>query len=176
LGRKKYKIDGSIRSLKQKPSNSPMWNNLVKIKDIYLKGRIISIGNGRKTDFWEDSCCGSVSLKEKFKNPFDICEEQNKNVAWLVARGWRLNFQRWLDERAQNQLRQLRDTPSTCALSMEEDTFRWMWDKSGKYSMNSLYSHLYRMRHKNLTINMGIQNPIEKQNFHVVGGTKCHPD
>jgi hypothetical protein len=84
--KKKYKIVDSIRFLKQKPSNSPMWNDLVKIKDIYLNGRIISVGDGRKTDFWEDSWCGLVSLKEKINELFDICEDQNKSVAWMAAR------------------------------------------------------------------------------------------
>jgi hypothetical protein len=47
--RKKYKIKGGIVQLKTKQTNSPLWNDLLKIKDLYLKGR-----NGRATDFWSD--------------------------------------------------------------------------------------------------------------------------
>jgi hypothetical protein len=32
---KKYKIGGSIRQIKQRPTNSHIWNDLLKVKDIY---------------------------------------------------------------------------------------------------------------------------------------------
>jgi hypothetical protein len=75
----------------------PLW--------LKYKRRTVSIEDGRKTDFWEDAWCGLVSLREKFPELYEICEDQNKSVAELAARGWRLNFRRWLDERAQNQLK-----------------------------------------------------------------------
>lgn len=137
----KYKVEGSIRLKTHRPTNSPMWNDLVKIKDIYLKGRMISIGNG-ETNFWEDSRCVLVSFKEKFNHLLEICEEQNNSVAWLAARRWRLRFRKWLDERAQNQLRQLGDMLQACALSTENDDFNWFWEKTGKFTVSSLYSHL----------------------------------
>jgi hypothetical protein len=52
--RKKYKIKGGIVQLKTKQTNSPLWNDLLKIKDLYLKDRDMKIGNGRATDFWSD--------------------------------------------------------------------------------------------------------------------------
>jgi hypothetical protein len=59
-----------------------------------LKGRIISVGDGQSTSFWEDPWCGAVTLKDKFNELFDICTEQDKNVAYMAARGWRMNFRR----------------------------------------------------------------------------------
>jgi hypothetical protein len=52
--RKKYKVRGGIVNLRDKPSNSPMWNDLIKIKDVYLAGRIMKIGDGRDIDFRRD--------------------------------------------------------------------------------------------------------------------------
>jgi hypothetical protein len=40
--------------LEWKPSNSPIWNDLLKVKEIYLKGRVFKVGNGRQVDFWRD--------------------------------------------------------------------------------------------------------------------------
>jgi pyridoxine/pyridoxamine 5'-phosphate oxidase len=57
--------------------------------------------------------------------------EQGKSVAEMASRGWILNFRKWLDERAQNQLRQLRDMLVSCALSDGKDTVKWMWEKYG---------------------------------------------
>jgi hypothetical protein len=62
--RKKYKIKGGIVQLRTKQSNSSLWNDLLKIKDLYLKGRVMKIGNGRDTDFWRDSWCDSIPLKD----------------------------------------------------------------------------------------------------------------
>jgi hypothetical protein len=32
--------------LRYNPSNSPVWNDLIKVKDLYVEGRIVEIGNG----------------------------------------------------------------------------------------------------------------------------------
>jgi hypothetical protein len=49
--RKKYKIKGGIALLKNKPDNPPMWNDLLKVKELYLAGRHIKFGDGSDTDF-----------------------------------------------------------------------------------------------------------------------------
>jgi hypothetical protein len=82
-----------------------MWNDLIKIKDLYLPIRIIKIGNCEDTDFWLDAWCGGTTLKEKISNLFEISNEQNTFVAEMARKGWRLTFRRWLDEATQTQLR-----------------------------------------------------------------------
>jgi hypothetical protein len=49
--KKKYKIQGGIARLRYSPSNSLVWNDLIKVKDLYLEGRIVEIGNGEDTNF-----------------------------------------------------------------------------------------------------------------------------
>jgi hypothetical protein len=119
--KKKYKIKGSIAMLRNNPKNSPVWNDMIKIKDCYLARRQIKIGNGLDTDFWRDPWCGPVALKEKFSCLFDICNEETGSVAELAAKGWRLTFRRWLDENAQTQLRHLRDILTSCAMGADKD-------------------------------------------------------
>jgi hypothetical protein len=141
--KKKYKIDKGIAQLRQNPKNSSVWNDLLKVKQLYLKGRIVIVGNGSNTDFWEYPWCGMVPFKDKFKEFFDVCTEQKRSVAEMTERGWRMNFRRRLDERAQFQLRQLRDMLSTCALSNGKDIVKWTREKSGKFSVQSMYKHLF---------------------------------
>jgi hypothetical protein len=140
--RKKYKINRGITLLKRNVRNSPIWNDLLKVKQLYLKGRLISIGNGQSTSFWDDPWCGVIALEEKFKDLHEICTEQSKNVVEIAERGWRLNFRRWLDERAQNQWRQMRDMLATCALSPQKDLVKWTWEKTRNFSVKSMYDHL----------------------------------
>ena len=140
---KKYVKDKNIAQLKVKPVNSPVWNDLLKIKDIYLKGRVMCVGNGQFTDFWRDSWCGMISLKEKFPDLFDICNETTGSVALFANRGWNLSFRRWLDERQQESVRKLRDMLAPCALSSERDYPKWLGERDGKFSVKSQYASIW---------------------------------
>jgi hypothetical protein len=117
---------------------------LIKIKELYLNGRSIQIGNGKDTDCWSDPWCGVISLKEKFNDLFLICNEQTLSVANMARRRWRLTFRRWLDENAQNQLRQLKDILVSCALGTERDKPIWNWEKNKRFSVKTMYTHLCR--------------------------------
>lgn len=79
-----------------------MWNDLIKVKEMYLEGRKMAVGNGKMCDFWHDAWCGEVSLKEKFPSLFEVCYEQVISVAHMAQKGWRLTFRRWLNEQLQD--------------------------------------------------------------------------
>jgi hypothetical protein len=119
--RKNYRVRGGIATLKYKPSNSPVWNDLIKIKNLYMYGRVVKIGNGEDTDFWLDAWCGDTTLKEKFSDLFEISEEQNISVAAMAGNRWRMTWRRWLNEASQTQLRQLRVILMSCALGSQKD-------------------------------------------------------
>jgi hypothetical protein len=38
------------------------------------------LGNGKRIDFWEDAWCGMVTLKDKFRDLYDICTEHKMSV------------------------------------------------------------------------------------------------
>ncbi|CAN6249384.1 unnamed protein product [Urochloa humidicola] len=128
---KKYIKRHTLHELKARPNNSPVWNDLLKVKELYLRGRIVRIGNGLTTDFWRDAWCGLVPLKEKFPELFAICNESKGSVAWFANNRWRLTFRRWLDCEAQTQLRRLNDLLLASALSDDKDFPRWIWENSG---------------------------------------------
>jgi hypothetical protein len=71
--KKKYKIIRGIAQLQKNPRNPSVWNDLPKVKSLYLSRRTVLVGNGQDTDFWGDSWCGAVPLKEKFTELFEIC-------------------------------------------------------------------------------------------------------
>ena len=82
--RKKYLSRSCVSMVKRKQSNSPVWKDLLKVKDVYMKGRKMVVGKGNKTDFWQDIWCTDESLVEKFANLFDICHEQKVMVAQMA--------------------------------------------------------------------------------------------
>jgi len=140
--KKKYMKQHCISMLKKKPSNSPVWNDLLKVKDVYRQGRKMIVGNGVKTDFWHDTWCTDAPFSIKFAELFNICNEQNWSVAQIAQRGWRLTFRRWLGETLQNQMRELRDMLTSYALNEENDSPKWCWEKPGVFTVKTMYEQL----------------------------------
>lgn len=68
-----------ITQLKWKPTN-PVWNDLLEVEDLYLKGRQMLVGKGYLTNFWQDTWCRNIDFKEKFPNLFDISNEKIATV------------------------------------------------------------------------------------------------
>jgi hypothetical protein len=60
----------------------------------------------------------------------------------MAGKRWSFTFRRWLDESAQNQLRQMRDILTSCALSQQKDKPIWIWEAKKKFSVKSMYAHL----------------------------------
>jgi hypothetical protein len=60
--RKKYLKKGPIALLTKNHKNSPVWNDLLKVRQVYLKGRTMIVGNGKSTSFWHDRWCSLVSF------------------------------------------------------------------------------------------------------------------
>jgi hypothetical protein len=55
LVKAKYDIDKSLHHIKLRSDDSPVWKDLLKVKHFYLKYRVMVVGNGNSTDFWNDA-------------------------------------------------------------------------------------------------------------------------
>lgn len=64
--KRKYKLQNWICQVKSTVNDSPCWADLMKLKQIHMGGRIMIIGNGMQTDFWNDCWCGQIALKDQF--------------------------------------------------------------------------------------------------------------
>jgi hypothetical protein len=73
LMKHKYMSCGGISYTRKKPGDSPLWSDMLQVKQIYLKGRRMKVGNGRDTSFWCDAWCDQIPLKDRFPEIFDIC-------------------------------------------------------------------------------------------------------
>jgi hypothetical protein len=82
-----------IGLLSKNSKNSPVWNDLLKVRHVYLKGRSMVVGNGKSTSFWHDRWCGLVSLADKFPDLYKISNEQDCSVEHMKLKNWR-----WLHE------------------------------------------------------------------------------
>ncbi|PNT75212.1 hypothetical protein BRADI_1g28723v3 [Brachypodium distachyon] len=84
LIQKKYLKGQDIFNIQHKPNDSPCWADLLKVRDLYVKGRCVVIGDGKSTDLWGDAWCGQVSFAQQFPRLFSISNE----VVGLAAICW----------------------------------------------------------------------------------------
>jgi hypothetical protein len=98
----KYGITHGIWRVKMKASDSSVWKIPLKIKDIYLRGRKMVVGNGESVDFWHDSWCGNTSLVEQFPFLYEFFNQLTITIRELCERNWNITFRRWLDPELKN--------------------------------------------------------------------------
>jgi hypothetical protein len=72
----KYMGDSGIYFTKHRNGDSPPWSDILHTRDIYLRVRKMSVGNGCITSLWGDAWCGHSPLKDKFPDLYNICNEQ----------------------------------------------------------------------------------------------------
>ena len=142
--RRKYLKKGMVSLLKKSPKNSPVWNDMLKVRNVYTRGRSMIVGDGKSTSFWHDRWCGLVSLADKFLGLYEISDEQDCSVEYMKKKNWRPSFRRWLHEDLQNQLRRLYDTIYCFSTNNSNDRAKWDWEKSGVFSVKSTYKYLSR--------------------------------
>jgi hypothetical protein len=59
LVKAKYGVDKGITRVSMKHDDSGVWKDLLKVKHLYTTGRIMLVGNGQSTDFWNDAWHGT---------------------------------------------------------------------------------------------------------------------
>jgi hypothetical protein len=142
LVKAKYDISKSLHHIKLRNDDSPVWKDLWKVKHLYLNQRMMVVGDGKSTDFWNDAWCGSYPFCEKFPELFAICLDQQLTVAEAAVLGWQFRYRRWMSPEIQSQWRCMRDKLAMIALNRDQDKPRWKLTKSGIFSVKSLYNKL----------------------------------
>lgn len=92
--RRKYLGDQCISQISHNQTDSSCWTDLIKVKEVYLKGRKMIVGDEKKTDFWDDCWCCSEPLKVKFPELYSVINEQHLNVSQAAVDGWVFTFRR----------------------------------------------------------------------------------
>jgi hypothetical protein len=140
--RKKYLKDKGIYYTQKRPGDSALWADMMTVRDIYLCGRRMRVGNGLLTSFWGDSWCSISPLKDMFPVLFDICNDQKISVAEAAVLGWRFTYRRWLTPDLIIQEAGILQILNHVRLSEEKDSPHWKWSKNGIFTVKSMYKHL----------------------------------
>lgn len=84
-----------------------------------------------------------TSLKERFPDLFRICFDQDCTVNYMNKKNCGLSFRRWINEELQDQLRNLCNMLFRYKSYDGKDVAIWKQEKSGKFSVASVYINTY---------------------------------
>jgi hypothetical protein len=78
--RLKYVKGTPVCSIPNRYNDSPVWCDLLKIRQIYLKRRKFQINDGRLVSFWLDIWLGDKSLCQEYSILYDLCNDKGCSV------------------------------------------------------------------------------------------------
>jgi hypothetical protein len=92
----KYLHNKSIFSVTHKAFDSPVWSDLLKVRDLYLHGRSVKICNGHKTSFWCNTWLYDKPLSDITPVLFTLCDQKEAKVYQVKNGLVQITFRRWL--------------------------------------------------------------------------------
>lgn len=115
-----------------------------KVEKLFNWGARYQIGNGFNVSFWGDIWVDNCSLKVKYDKLFNICQFPDMSVAdGLVEDMWKITFARVFGEEEKIQWKLWgKKTIMDIELSGDMDNVVWCLEKTGLFSMKSLYKQM----------------------------------
>lgn len=88
--------------MKHRQSDSPVWADLLKVRDLYVQGRSFIIGNGKSILFWKDRWLGDQPLMNTFPDLFKMTKQPSITLAEAKCDPANISFSRWLVDDGKN--------------------------------------------------------------------------
>jgi hypothetical protein len=120
-----------------KLNDSPIWADILKVKNIYLQGRGVTFGRGNLTRFWLDPWLYKDPLVIFAPLLFEICENKEITVAHFLS-GTAISFRRWLYDDLRSKWNQILQDAANVQVGNSDDKVAWNFGKKGKFTVKSV--------------------------------------
>jgi hypothetical protein len=77
---------------------SQFWKSIHKVKHLFTWGAVQRVGNGVRTQLWNDVRIRPAPLRICFPRIFAICEDRDISVAKCAETNWDLHFRRMMGD------------------------------------------------------------------------------
>jgi hypothetical protein len=139
----KYLSHKTLSEVEAKPTDSPFWKGLMKVKDEFFHRGHFKVGDGSSTRFWEDTWLGNMSLARQYPSLYNIVQRKNISVAHVLSQGpLNIAFRRVLSGDKWTAWVHLCERLMAVHLSDESDRFIWRLTTNGVFSVKSMYEDL----------------------------------
>ena len=128
----KYLKDKTLAEIDSKPTDSPFWKGIMKVKQEFFQRISFTVGNGHRTRFWEDPWMGNMTLAAQYPTLYNIVRHKNVSVAHVVDSPHpNLQFRRLLTGQLWDVWLQLVERLMSVSLTSEPDRVKWNLMPSG---------------------------------------------
>lgn len=77
----KYLHSKILSQVTVKPTNSPFWKGLVRVKDEFFQRGSFLVGNGTNTRFWEDCWLEDMPLSQQYPPLYNNVQHKHATIA-----------------------------------------------------------------------------------------------
>jgi hypothetical protein len=81
----KYLQGKTLSQVEAKPSDSPFWKGLMRVKELFFTNGFYKIGDGESVRFWEDIWLVQSSLAHQYLSLYNIVQRKNVLVADVLS-------------------------------------------------------------------------------------------
>lgn len=122
---------------------SSFWSEIVQLEQIGQCSLKYTPGECSLVRFWEDLWYGDCSLSAAFSHLYKICTNPNVLLSDVIhSQGACVQFRRSFTRVDQCEWGHLLHIISTISFTHSHDKVAWRWEKSGNFSVRSLYKIL----------------------------------
>lgn len=140
--RARYLRNRTVAEVGPRFSDSPCWKALLKVKEIYMVGRKITVESGNIARVWKDSINGLPPFQEQYPQLFDICNIPGCTVNQVGKAEVHSFFRRRLTPDLLDQWENIRKVINDLPLTDKDDRISWGLNQNGKFSTKSVYKWL----------------------------------
>jgi hypothetical protein len=140
----KYVKGSPICLIPNRINDSPIWKDLMKVRQIYLRGRGIKINNGEAVSLWLDTWLEELPLCQRYSVLYELVVNQSCSVKEVKEKGWVVQFKVRVQGLIREQWYELAMKLNNVNLNNERDEVYWKWTPSKKFTIKSMYEHLTR--------------------------------
>lgn len=141
----KYLKNQTLAQVEVKPTDSPFWKGLMRVKTDFFSRGFFKVGNGYAIRFWEGIWLGDTSLEQQYPAWYNIVQRKNVLVATVLAQTLlNIAFRRAFNEHKWNQWINLCQQLMTVQLTNSPDKFVWKLTDPGIFifTVKSMYLDL----------------------------------
>jgi hypothetical protein len=142
--RLKYVNGTPVCLIQPRMCHSPCWKDLMKIRRIYLAGKVYENNDGKMISFWLDHWMSDEPICKKFPILFELTVNQKCSVHEVAAADWVIQFKIRLPPIIRDQWYRLATMLNEVNLNDARDNVRWKWTPNKQFSVKLVYLHLTR--------------------------------
>jgi hypothetical protein len=135
----KYLNGESICTVKHRQNDSPIWADLLKIRNIYLQGRKMVVRDCKRTLLWKDIWLNEKPLYTLYSDLFKICDNPDVTIYQVKLDPQNVTFTRWLVGDLRNSWGKILTDVENLHLVSSNDLVQWKFGTNGLFSVKSVY-------------------------------------